>query len=105
MCVYVFITGEGEGQNHERETNVELRGAQVTPGGRCNSRAYAPCSVPPIVVARDPLEWTGDREAHTNCVLPSVRKGWTCKACGDTAVWDFFLIVGGLYFLMLRWIY
>ena len=44
-------------------------------------------SVPPIVVTRDPLEWTGDREAHTNRVLPSERKGWTCKACGDRAVY------------------
>ena len=27
-------------------------------------------TVPPIVVTKDPLEWTGDREAHTSRVLP-----------------------------------
>ena len=43
-------------------------------------------TVPPIVVTKDPLEWTGDREAHTNRVLPSVSKGWTCKACGDRSI-------------------
>ena len=41
---------------------------------RCTSR-----SVPPVVATTHPLEWTGDRQAHTNRVLPSVRKGWTCK--------------------------
>jgi len=43
-------------------------------------------TVPPIVVTKDPLEWTGDPEARTNRVLPSERKGWACKACGDMAV-------------------
>ena len=102
---------------------MELRGAQVTTIGRCNSRAvcvglcalmrrcvclllvrarakikgnkygatllsllstrFTSRTVPPIVVTRDPLEWTGDRQAHTIRVLPSVSKGWTCNACGD----------------------
>ena len=49
------------------------------------STRWASLTVPPIVATTHPLEWTGDREAHTNRVLPSVRKGWTCKACGDRA--------------------
>ena len=44
-------------------------------------------TVPPIVVTKDPLEWTGGPEAHTIRVLPSVSKWWTCRACGDTAVY------------------
>ena len=28
-------------------------------------------TVPPIVVTKDPLEWIGDPQAHTNRVLPS----------------------------------
>jgi len=44
-------------------------------------------TVPPIVVTKDPLEWTGDRQAHTMRVLTSGSKWWTCKACGDTAVY------------------
>ena len=44
-------------------------------------------SVPPVVATTHPPEWTGDPEARTNRVLPSVRKGWTCKACGDRAVY------------------
>ena len=43
-------------------------------------------TVPPIVATKHPLAWTGDRQAHTNGVLPSESKGWTCKACGDRAV-------------------
>ena len=42
-------------------------------------------TVPPFVATTDPQEWTGDPEARTNRVLPCGRKGWTCKACGDTA--------------------
>ena len=43
-------------------------------------------TVPPVVATTHPLEWTGDREAHTIRVLPSGSKGWTCKAGGDRAV-------------------
>ncbi len=43
-------------------------------------------TVPPVVATTHPPEWTGDPEAHTNRVLPSESKWWTCKACGDRAV-------------------
>ena len=41
---------------------------------RCTSH-----SVPPVVATTHPLEWTGDRQAHTNRVLPSESKWWTAK--------------------------
>ena len=41
-------------------------------------------TVQPIMATKDPLEWTGDPEAHTTRVLPSGRKGWPCiVACVD----------------------
>ena len=49
-------------------------------GTPCAVSRTAGATVPPIVVTKDPLAWTGDREARTNRVLPSVRKGWTCRA-------------------------
>ncbi len=39
LCVTVCVYYWGGREPKERETNMELRGAQVTTGGRCNSRA------------------------------------------------------------------
>jgi hypothetical protein len=67
--------------------------------GTCGT-AIIGSTVPFTAAATDPVEWIGDPLVHTVRVLPTGSKGWTCKACGDRAVWCVILFFCCVIFLV-----